>query len=747
MPSELLSMGTTLDKVYIVFLIFLVIFVAVVGLLALSPKRRNKDKYIGTYDDKKLRRYVRMENKKKYAALMITMCLLMSTMALAKLDDLPEIFSNAWEDTALVVGSSASGNDDAARTVLKTYFASFVEPEVNETSDLTNLDGLTEEIMLGYQLNSEFDTELDDSDIETLKDSTFEFDDETISYREIIKVGNDMTVETSLTASEDDYKDEPYIEIERGALGYYFVFDENIDLSNVDNDEPLEINFLGKNLKIIEVDNDEIEVETGEKKFVGVDESVQVEDKTLTVSEIYEDNIIVNVDGTMAYLDEGETDDVNGLWIRVEDIYYSDTRDERTVKLIVSEEKIHKTYKDGDEYIGQDEDDPEWVWDLDNLLVDNLNGDTIAGQGPTLGIVNDFVKDDYKDDPIKNGEQYNFPNDFAAVEFTRVEVDEFTEINFESEDSLDLEDVGLGTSETGLVLTSQEDDGIVLNGNIKTDKVYLTDYINNSNGGINETLGIFYKDENTKDIEVAFRIDVSNGTTGEFGYLNFDDTRDNDLKLGYEAILIDDNLYFKLKVLQENNDLNTNNDVVSVWSFNDNFELDRLGDEKDKDEDWELVYGQVGDWFNIGEEEEDLLTEYGMIIRDPSSNGNNDRVSLEIPADLQKVKVTIGTGDKIINEAPTRTEPVLTTESGASGYNMLILVGGPCVNSLTAEYLGLPYPSCGVESSISENSGIIRYLEQAGKTILIVAGWEKADTLRAANKVVEGGLTGTSVTV
>ncbi|MBT6023137.1 S-layer protein, partial [Candidatus Woesearchaeota archaeon] len=66
----------------------------------------------------------------------------------------------------------------------------------------------------------------------------------------------------------------------------------------------------------------------------------------------------------------------------------------------------------------------------------------------------------------------------------------------------------------------------------------------------------------------------------------------------------------------------------------------------------------------------------------------------------------------------------------------LILVGGPAVNSLTAEALGLEFPTSGVASTIPENKAILKWIDGAfggSNTVLIVAGWEAAETQAAAS--------------
>jgi len=65
----------------------------------------------------------------------------------------------------------------------------------------------------------------------------------------------------------------------------------------------------------------------------------------------------------------------------------------------------------------------------------------------------------------------------------------------------------------------------------------------------------------------------------------------------------------------------------------------------------------------------------------------------------------------------------------------LIVVGGPAVNRVAAELLGVPYPSYGEASGIPENAALLKVVEQGGRLAVLVAGWE-ADNTRAAARVL-----------
>jgi hypothetical protein len=73
--------------------------------------------------------------------------------------------------------------------------------------------------------------------------------------------------------------------------------------------------------------------------------------------------------------------------------------------------------------------------------------------------------------------------------------------------------------------------------------------------------------------------------------------------------------------------------------------------------------------------------------------------------------------------------------------NDLIIVGGPCVNQLAAQVLGLTYPACGATSGIPTNAALVQLFADkfaTGKTALLVAGWEAGDTKLAAQMVQQG---------
>ena len=145
---------------------------------------------------------------------------------------------------------------------------------------------------------------------------------------------------------------------------------------------------------------------------------------------------------------------------------------------------------------------------------------------------------------------------------------------------------------------------------------------------------------------------------------------------------------------------------------------------------------------NLGTKDEDHRSRFGLIIKDPKGNGGSDRVRLEIPTDMiqanvvvkgSAAKVTTGsTSTTSIAGVDTAPSPVIDTEVVDKTKDNLILVGGPAVNKMSAEFMGLTYPTYGTATGLSEGEAIISLKTNGAKVAMIVAGWAAEDTQRAS---------------
>ena len=102
-------------------------------------------------------------------------------------------------------------------------------------------------------------------------------------------------------------------------------------------------------------------------------------------------------------------------------------------------------------------------------------------------------------------------------------------------------------------------------------------------------------------------------------------------------------------------------------------------------------------------------------------------------------QVTTSAGGESI--AATKIEvgaAVLDTSLATYTSQNLIVVGGPAINRAAAALTGKTYPAYGAASGITENTGMLKLVEQADGTVaVIVAGWEADDTQRASRVLAE----------
>ncbi|MBI4010157.1 MAG: S-layer protein [Candidatus Aenigmarchaeota archaeon] len=150
----------------------------------------------------------------------------------------------------------------------------------------------------------------------------------------------------------------------------------------------------------------------------------------------------------------------------------------------------------------------------------------------------------------------------------------------------------------------------------------------------------------------------------------------------------------------------------------------------------------------IGKQSKDVIDDNGLVVVTPDANSAGDKVQILVASRELTARMSVG---KVGGEAPTvgttnKIAPItsavakLDTEVGsAEKAKNLVLVGGPCVNKLTAEALGKTYPACGASSGITQDTALIQAVDGAfatGKVALVVAGWE-SDNTRLATSVLQ----------
>jgi len=159
---------------------------------------------------------------------------------------------------------------------------------------------------------------------------------------------------------------------------------------------------------------------------------------------------------------------------------------------------------------------------------------------------------------------------------------------------------------------------------------------------------------------------------------------------------------------------------------------------------------------DVNDNDRYAMTEAGSLTHiKEDDDGNLDTANIDLvigearygEAFVSAVDAIIMGGAGAVSQQPVVSEissvPVvkLDTEVGAAKTAQpVILVGGPAINRLTAEALGLDFPTYGSQLpasvGLTEGTGILHLVENAfgGQHVaLIVAGWEAQNTRDAAN--------------
>ena len=710
---------------------------------------------------------------KKVAALSTGVIMMGATLGGAMALDLkdypsPFVVGGKYDSSnALVVGANAAASDTLGMVDIMANLQFESKNCVKSSGSVSVSGGVTADIPLGMAIaddnSTTLDKEITHTKLDSLIDGTITFQSTDYDVKEEFLSGQApssggeqfVTVATSLTSSEDDYETGVFLEAVRDSLKYYYIFDDTIMVNASTTANPLTIKFLGQTLKITNVPNDDgtkFTAYVGGEYFMNVGDSVEVNGKKVTLENVGSSNaIVVNVDGVSETIASSSTETVNGIEIVNDEVFYEDNKDQRSATLIIGKD-ASDTFKDGDAYVGEDKDDPNWVWNLGGLNTKSSSTTATTGEfsGPYIGVENDFVYDDASDNPPGIGDCIDLPNNYMSVCFDSLTVpdDQYASYTFEYDSSMDLDDSGLQDNLTGvpgIYIHTPVNEGLVLDvssyadvnnsastSDIKTDKIYI---YNDNTTGIN----VFYTDTNNK-VRLAGTITATG--QGQFGHINYGSTKDNDILMYMETegVASGDDLNITL-VPYEATDLPGRTDNFTMrWTYGA-ISITKLGATASSEEAGEVIWtGLTAGPVNIGTKDEDHRSRYGVIIRDPKSHGSSDSAVFDIPSDIVRANAIIKARGTTSTSAggetctPVEVTPLTLTDdkvNDATKYN-LILVGGPCANPLV-ESLNFGVTCEGW--TLKDGEAIIKLANNGEKVAMLVAGTNAVDTRRAAKVV------------
>ena len=517
-------------------------------------------------------------------------------------------------------------------------------------------------------------------------------------------------VVTSLISNDDDYESGVYLEFKESSVNYFYVFDEAINLNDSSLSAPLKINFLGKELVITEiVSASEFKAYIADNYNMAAGESVSTDGKKVTLVNVGQNAIVVDVGGVRETISKGDTALVNGIQISVIELFYRAELEESSAVLSIGTSSMPsaENIKDGTGYIGGDghcdstADDPDcWKWVV-NGLTTNSAGDIYTGNGPTIGIKSGFRMEDAKENPLGVGDCLDLPNRYASICFNSLTVSD-----------TDYQRYLIYLDGEKIVIEAGSSGGLKASNNKLTRKIELQ--FNSS------SIDILYE-TNENQIDLSSTITPSETSCTKIGEIHYGSTQGNDIVLCLQGTTSSsNNLNLTLDISGKEGFVKTdgNDDLMiglrhSTSGFNG---LRKL---------W---------WTNrdITSKDEDHRTVYGIVVRDPESGISSDDLELEIPGDQVEANIvikgmisgltqTIQTGEVLAGPMIKASE---FDSEEYSGKN-LVIVGTPDNNLFVERVLG--------GWIYGYNKAVIAL---KGNN-LIVAGTTSASTLRACDVLKE----------
>lgn len=712
----------------------------------------------------------------------------------------PFIMNKKFSNTAAIIGETSAPDDNTALLdVLSGLEQATAVAKPGSGGGNYGSDAKTEDLHVGKALNNTadgFGTNVDDDDVDGFLDSTVRIDIDDVAddyaVRDEIRFGNACAPQATLLANsgfeapilrtglsfdrDEDWQDRVFITFPKQSICYRYTFDSQLatgnTLTSAKSSDPVTINFLGQELEIQNATNTSMVVNSGERFDLKAGDSVQVEGKTVTlISATSSNKVRVDVDGVSEVIKEDDEQIINALEIRAEDISDDVGIDFDAATLFIGL-NARETFKDGEEYIGEDEDNPIWVWQLSNL----------QGNQPVIGVKFDLSLDspDETDNPayehpLYEGDKICLPRDYACIIFDSLALDDFIKYSVDSgvtetlfwNQSLANSNSG-GFSERVIIWKASGDEdqgfqtgdfgGIPSDDRSKdTDQIAMALINGTTDGGaaVGITYAFFREEQDGSDLvwflnlSKNIGIAVGNGTLDNITHRAFFlDYKDSLVPVTVNVSASNVSTTKELRATgQFVIDMSTNNDGSDPQHGSDNsnvtimFQQATTADANfqylgtaDGTEDTFLWYGTN----DISAHSEDTRTPTGMKIFDPDAARSGDKFEFELPSDISEFKANIvvttsGTtapsGDNVVTDrAPQIQKADEVTD--LTTFNA-ILGGGPCVNSHVARLKNLSPGSCGVASGFTPNEAIVELMDNGNNVALIVAGWEADDTKRA----------------
>jgi len=696
------------------------------------------------------------------------------------------------DDTSVVYGSNSA--DLSAATSMQTYLGTFGPLSLNTTiisGELAPIKTSSQPLYLNDIMRDTKST-FTDNELPTVLASG-EVDD--FDYDLKIEVPN-----TEVLYNLGDNEDTPVINADFESGGEYtfkIIFPTPIELKDLEGEA---ITLFGKNYEFSEDDLDEEELVLYENintvRVIEGTESV-VNGNTISVIVTDNDEARVTVNGNSKTVEDGWSGIIGDVDLSIKDITYqefsggyrlvdlfinsqklvlshgnevelgSEDIDGTNVEIISSSEKIReiiitatpKDFDDEVEYLKLGDSFIDPVFGTVKFSLDTVSPELKSSERDFIEVKtsgDDSVEIQFIN---KAGGEYDFEfidNDevtfktespLSEGDYFITAINEYTQVwEVEDVDYSDKEatirDIGDSDSITisfdsndgaEFNLADGSTKGISINNDDTLTIGTLATHLYTEDGArINFDFGIVTE---TEEVCSNYTInDVNPNTCYKFNITTFfcEPYTINDVNLSScHDVIINSSVTASKIIITEETDYNggkfTDNDGNELGTSIE-ISIENLGN--DDDLELKLESGIMGD-----DDNRYLLTSYGTFVKE----FDKEKVEVYYPEEAMEINFHIGEiSSKITTISDSNTTVLKLTDSSASTSltNNIVVVGGPCINTVAAQLLG--EKTCGVKFTTATGVGSGKALIQVfanpfnsnGKAIL-VAGYEAGDTSRA----------------
>lgn len=553
-------------------------------------------------------------------------------------------------------------------------------------------------------------TTLTNSDIESLLDTQIRWDSKNVDVYEEIEIPTAAGLKVATyypgSGNDDDFETDPFLVVgTAGQIKYKYVFDSNI-AGNLSK-KPLEIKFLGKTLKITEINSGSMSIEASSEYFMEEGDKVMVDGHEVTLVRVGASAVLVRVDGQTKTVTSASLvtfDQADDFEVELISSFYIEGASDNSATLQLGK-SLTDDVSDGDslELFGEPEDETEaeWVWEINVAGADTIvPGDYIAAVHNIVRTKKNVDGDDERA-ALAPGESIDFPNNYASIEFTGMENSVQTKY-----DDLRIKPVNTKLGNTYL-------DAIELSTTADKDSFYIY--------------------QNNVLIKKTSKVYVANDTA----------VYDGDKDVAIPSFNASHRIGFKLN----KEELSLNMSTSSPWTLTDpagdvfnltiNSGFTGFGATKGTAEPTDVIFNAK----NIGEDDKSYRTTYGIIFKDVEKmmDSNPEVFTLSVPHEQQvpiivvsgkgATKTNTDTGAYVINPLPVGLVVKDTEAQNMLGSENLLVVGGPYVNSIAAQLMGNPTAEQIEQMFEPGRAKIVLFDNQ---NAILVAGYTAQDTVGAS---------------